>query len=366
MKRHLWRIWGVCACLLTSGCWQTNLDATYGTVQRPSVNGLGVFVDMLRARGRRVDILPAINDRLYRYNTFIVFHHEFDPLSKATEEFLNLDWDPEQTIVVALRDCDWAIDYWDQVARQLDKSDLQEAAAARRASDIARSMMRGGTANVTTAESSTLYRLETILRQTNERARKVQYLSSNGSLAGELDVDFLLRRRLAPVPSSPSQVLWKSGDDPLLISVQKPDGPRILILGTTAPLLNAGLVHPGNRELTRRFMAELDDTEPIAVVTSSILLEGGDENISLWRFAKVYPHPWILGQSLLAIILFCWWRWPIFGRPHADQVQETKRFGRHVAAVGQLLAVTGNVNFALQRIQEWQRVQPEHRKGRRG
>lgn len=373
MKRHVRVLLGVCACLCLTGCGgEATLDTSYGSVRRPSLNGIGVFVDMLKATGHRVDILPAITPHIHRYSRVIIFHDKFGPVSKETEEFLTAATTSEQVIIIALRDCDWAIDYWERIAGQIEKKDPARAAAARKASGLARIRLLASTSAPVPTVADGLYGLETVPRQGIDRARTVKLRSwtdgDEDEEVTEIGVDFPLQRRLRIATSNKIPeaefVVWSAGDDPLLLSYQPVGGSHLMILGTTAPLLNAGLVDPGNRRLTEQFIERLYADGPIAVVTSSLLLSD-EEDISLWRFAKIFPHPWILGQSLVALGLFCWWRWPIFGRPHTDQHQETKRFGHHVAAVGELLARTGDIRFALQRIQEWQRVQ-EHRKGRRG
>lgn len=370
MRLCMLRLIGLCACLLISGCGGTPLDSSYGAVKRPSVNGIGVFIDLLRSQGRRVDVLPAISGPLSRYSKVILFHEGFDALPEDTVQFLHDGWDDHQTIVIVLRDSDWAMEYWEEIAKQLDKNAPPEAAAARRVSGLERALLLQQTSSSVAASPLIGYGLDAHARPGFGRATQVQGIVLDDEQASVREfsflVDFPLRRRLT-LPGGESQrvsAVWWAGAEPLMLTWKLEDGPRIYILGTAAPLLNAGLINPGNRQFAQKVMDLVADPEPMAVITSSLLLTE-DEEISMWRFARIFPHPWILGQSLVALILFCWWKWPIFGRPHTDQSVETKRFGHHVAAVGEMLARTGNVRFAVQRIQEWQRVQ-EHRKGRRG
>ena len=61
---------------------------------------------------------------------------------------------------------------------------------------------------------------------------------------------------------------------------------------------------------------------------------------------------------MLALLMFCWWKLPIFGRPRVNVDTEDQRFGRHVEALGKLLQRTGDSTFARLAIRDWQRTGP--------
>ena len=243
MNQPLKYFLGISVCLLLAGCDEPRLDTAYAAVQRPSVNGIGVFVDLLRATGRRVDVLPAISPRLERYSTVIVFHETFESVPQETQKFLEELPRDEQgnaaTVILALRDCDWAIDYWDQVALQLEKSEPKDAVAARQARDMARVELLDSTRKSTSGANNAFYTLDASTRTGIERAQKVACLpwthDSEERTAVELDVDFPLRRKLKTSVNQVEQytnnvqeyTYWKVGDEPLLLSYQHAGGPTI-------------------------------------------------------------------------------------------------------------------------------------------
>ena len=58
----------------------------------------------------------------------------------------------------------------------------------------------------------------------------------------------------------------------------------------------------------------------------------------------------LLHLALLGVI-FCFSRWPIFGRPVEESTTYEADFGRHVIAMGELLERTGDVHYALDRVE---------------
>src|SRR5262249_36728741 len=87
---------------------------------------------------------------------------------------------------------------------------------------------------------------------------------------------------------------------------------------------------------------------------STELVEGGGDEPGLLRLLRSQPNPWIVGHVLAALAAYCWFRFPIFGRPKTIESHEPRRFGRHVESLGDLLARTGNLSFAIERLGKFQ------------
>ena len=127
-----------------------------------------------------------------------------------------------------------------------------------------------------------------------------------------------------------------------------------MVMASATPILNGGLVDSGSRVLAEKLVELLPDKGRVAVVISSRWSEGKSvESPGLLRFLKVHPHGWIFGQTIFAIVVFCWWKLPIFGRPRSAANTESVRFGRHVEALGSLLQRTRDANFARHAIRDW-------------
>lgn len=357
------RLWilTILLCVFSGGC-QPTVETSYAAVQRPSLNGIGVFVDLLRNEGKRVDIYPAISDKILSYDSVIVFHDEFGAFPAQSIETLTSRDSEFYPLLIALRDGEWTADYWQDVSQQLKSTQPANSELADLAYQSARLKWLSNTSSNVPETFNQLYKVD-LPPTPPGRITSITARNASGELEA-LTVDIPQGRTTVPLHQY-AERRWVYGDSALLFQYHWKGGDRVLFLGNSAPLLNAGLKHPGNRRLTELLLQEFEDVDSIAICASSAYLDG-EADLSLWRFAKVFPHPWILGQGLLAIVLFCWGRWPVFGRPASDSTRVTQQFGKHVAAVGALLATTKRLRFAVQRIQEWQRIQQEQRKGPRG
>jgi hypothetical protein len=102
-------------------------------------------------------------------------------------------------------------------------------------------------------------------------------------------------------------------------------------------------VNHENRKLAGKLIEAVG--EPVEVV----FLESGPggppidppyTDNSLWTLFQAWPLGAILLQLAAVGVIFCFARWPIFGRPKQPPPESTADFAKHVAAVGQLLART--------------------------
>jgi hypothetical protein len=67
---------------------------------------------------------------------------------------------------------------------------------------------------------------------------------------------------------------------------------------------------------------------------------------SLWRALGAWPLNVILLHFAVLGVIFCFARWPIFGRPQMPPSYPLLDFGKHVEAVGRLLARTRDRDYA--------------------
>lgn len=364
--RTAWRraqrgaIHGLSAIVLAcaAGC-DRDPDTSYGTVRGDSLNGVSAFVQMLRDAGHRTATRRRLSERIVgRHDVAIVFADGFGHPEEEAWRMLArfLDAEGEQTLVYVLRDSDAAIDYWKAVAATPGlPADKRETA---------RDRLRG-------AVSELRFATKEPVAATEAEDSPVAYgLATRGQpvpapievrVAGDTDppieARWELRRRLEPPRGA--RPVWTGAGEPLLVATPDPD--RTLLLASAAPLLNGGLVDPGNRRLAAALVAALPDDARVVVVGSArIATAGGDDDSqpSAWRLLAVQPHPWIAGQALLAIVLFCWWKSPIFGRPRREEDRSPQDFGHHVEALGSLLRRSRDEDFAGARLEAWRRHGP--------
>ena len=344
--------YGVLLAISVAGC-QPELKTEYATSRTASINGISTFIELMKQDDRRVDVWPFVTSRLAdRYDTLVVFHTTFGPLNPDTKRELRelLSYGTIDRLILVLRDSDAAIDYWDQVSERKDlkQEDIQEA---RRAMLQTLNGFAFASQSDVVREEEDWYGLKTVKRNSSSEPIAVQSTLSTSPEKQPIKARWRLNRRLeAPEDGT---VLWTSGPDPLLIQ-QSWFGIDVLVMASAAPLVNGGLVDSGNRSLATEIVDLVPAKSRVAIVTSSRWFKGeGKSSPGIMTFLQVQPYPWIFGQAVLAMLIYCWYRSPIFGCPRSFDEFETLRFGKHVDALGTLLARTGDVTYARLRVRDW-------------
>lgn len=336
-----------------SGC-NTYLDTEYGTPQGRSINGIGSFVDLVKGTGRQVQVWRAVSERMGSdIDSVIVFHSDFEQIPKERiAHFRQLLRESSiQTFIIVARDSDCAIDYWRQVASLPELTAEEKRSADSAAANASRELKMEALREF---DPEFGYYGLTHADRTNQPDVITVDVESDG-VASQIKSRWLLNRKLEL--NDDAVVLWSTGDEPLLAEEFNHEGQRVFVLASAAPILNGGLVDPGNRQLAEDLVKLLPEGR-VGISISSRWSDGKfAESPSSWRLLTVHPHGWIFGQTLLAIVLFCWWKLPIFGRPRMSVNAEAARFGKHVEALGALLQRTRDEPFARQLLRDWHRAE---------
>ena len=337
-------------CVALAGCDPT-LESRYADPRGTSINGVYSFVQLLRQSDHKVDVWPAISPRMqFNYQTLIVFQSSFEALpSKVCREIEEmLVYGTIGTLVIVARDSDAKVDYWRQM-RDQPHSSTEERDAIEKSYHADSRAFQADTLAEFDAEAGTWFGLKRIARTDTAFQQTVECESHDSVFS--VEARWPLNRRLEA--RSSAEVLWKTGDDPLL-TYEAFEGYEVFVMGSATPLLNGGLVDPGNRQLAAEFARQIPCTGRVAIALSSEWFDDSEvQSPSMIRFLQVHPNGWVFGQGIVALLLFCWSRFPIFGRPRESSFTETARFGRHVDALGNLLRRTGDVKSARQRIRDW-------------
>lgn len=348
-KTCRWIIVG--AFLALAGCSQT-LETRYAATRGKSINGISCFVDLLRASGRKVDLWPGISPEMKeQYDTLIIVQMAFDPRMRLEKHKLSelVEYGDRLQVIMIVRDSDAEVEYWRQIKERTDLTEKQ-LEAARREYSQARADFESASSGKLDMDEELKFGLTTVNRIESPSVKTVSYRVDEE--IRNVEANWPLHRRL--VPSGAAQVLWNSGEDPLLIKEETSIG-EYLVLSSAAPLLNGGLVDKGNRQLVEDFIGHIPESAHIAIALSTNWFDfSGHRSPSMFDFVKVHPNGWVLCQAIVALLLFCWWKFPIFGRPKVALNVETARFGRHVEAFGRLLRRTQDTNYARQKIRDWQ------------
>jgi hypothetical protein len=328
------------------------LPSYYGRHQIPalsaSVNGTDVLAGMFREAGHEVYFRRTlVTSQMEAADTVVWFPDDYAaPTSEVCEWFD--EWlyaVPGRTLVFVGRDFDAAPRYWKEMLPRVE-ADQKRAYEMRQVESRITSRRPGD------LESEDLdcewFRYEP------QAAADLKELG--GPWARGIDpakAQLQLGTKLIP---SRSGARLLSGGDELVASryTRRQWGASgIVLVANGSFLLNLPLVEHENRKLAGRVIAAVGEPGRVVFLESG---PGGppidptSTDNSLWTLLGAWPMNVILLQLALAGVMFCFARWPIFGRPRQGAAESTSDFGLHVEAVGRLLARTKDKQFALARL----------------
>ncbi|MEX2113023.1 MAG: hypothetical protein WD845_07540 [Pirellulales bacterium] len=149
----------------------------------------------------------------------------------------------------------------------------------------------------------------------------------------------------------PACTLLAAKKEPLVTEITNPDwqGGKLIAISNGSFLLNLPLVNHENRKLAGKLV------EAIRPAGRLVFLESGPGGppidppaggSALAKLFGAWPLNIILLHSAVLGIIFCFASWPIFGRPRTPPDESISDFGKHVAAVSQLMQRTRDRDYA--------------------
>ena len=352
-------------CLVAVGCTR-DIERMYGRRQgfgQQSVNGTGVLGKMFRQAGHRVFSWSVLSPRLHqRADVVVWFPNDFEPPTDEVRAWLE-DWlteEPGRTLVYVGRDFDAAAPYWAKVEPLAPEDQREEV---RRRESFDRTDFLSGRLAIPESEDCGWFTVER-----EHRPRKVVTLDGEPEWLEGIDpagLEIELAGRM--LPSENAEVVLASEGD-MLVSVESWDESQALVVANGSFLLNFALLNHEHRKLAGKL---IDAVGPAGQTV--VFLESGPggppirekdpeastpSGLALFR---IWPMSWILLHLAVAGILFCFARWPIFGRRWQPPPPPASDFGRHVEALGELLEQSGAEDFAAARLGHYREVlHPEH------
>lgn len=355
----------------TCGC-DREIDTTYAAVRGDSINGIAAFVQLLRDTGHTVTArqrLPAEIDA--EVTTLVVFDHSFTGLDPDASELLArfTSAEPDRTLLLVLRDSDCVVEYLRTVLARDDIPPDRRSRAEMLLADF-EEFLDSQTSASRAATDPFADGLAVTRRDHGAEAIEVTVRPSDRGAPRAIPARWPLRRRLEPARDVTA--LWRSAGEPLLVC-EETGSATLLVLASAAPILNGGLVDPGNRLLAEDLAGRLPTEGKLLVAGSAEITGGGGgsgsggsgdgdeaDEPSPWRLLTVQPLPWVAAQALAAMALFCWCTAPIFGRPRLSSPTHAQDFGHHVAALANLFdkSPAAGEAFARGRLADWREAAP--------
>ncbi len=373
--------------ILVTGCGRESLDGTYGRRRgspgATSVNGTAVLSEMFRQAGCTVVSRRFLSPRIHNHDVIVWAPDDFQPPDDETRRFLE-DWlfrEPGRTLVYIGRDYDAQIAYWEAVL-DMATADQRVEVLRRLAQALAAHSARRAT--MPDGERTAWF---TILRDAasdpvDASAWTGTWTQDDRLQASKLSPEIV--GRLEPPPSADdddddgngngngyrSEVLLQGPPGILayrLIPARQPDS-QILVMTNGSFLLNLPLMEEEHRRLAARLI--VDCGAPAKVVFFESGLDGafvfqqepGSRHPTGLEAFTVWPLGGILWHFLALGVLYLFARLAIFGRPQQLPPESTSDFGRHVHALGELLAATGQADQARRQLAQFHdRVKHEPR-----
>jgi len=348
-----------------------------------SVNGTAVLADVFRQSGKHVTTMGRFSPKLDEFNVIVWTPNDFKPPDDEHRQRLEqwLKDGKKRTLVYVGRDYDAAVDYWQRMVPNTPEPQAEEA--LRRQSE-ARAAVENARSKMPTKQYARWF---TVRR--DMKPRKVEKLG--GPWAKEIDAkkaDIHLEGRLSiPTKGDPPGKDDRLDYEPLLTSdrdqlvFRVTDNPRagdensigdgqIIVVTNGSFVLNYPLVNHEHRKLAAKlidacadsgdrvvFIESLPDGPPILKKEPTGGFPTALELLKVWPLNAILLHLTLLG------IVLCLARWPIFGRPRELPADSPSDFGKHVAALGKLLARTKDRNYAHARLVQYRQI-AERRSGR--
>jgi hypothetical protein len=353
----------VAALLLTAvGC-RDQVDVTYGSrspMSAESVNGTHVLSDMFESYGHRVVSWRALSPKLREKADVIVwFSQGFDPPPANVRDWLEawLREQPDRTLIYVGRDFDAARPYLERVKKgppPLTAGQALEIDALLVESDAefypARGRASGGDGDWFSID----------LKSQPKSVRKL-----NGSVdwvdgiqPGNLGIELEGRVR----PGVNLNVLLEDEQKNLVLGEMEVGDSRIFVVPNGSYLLNLQLLNREHRKLAGRLVEAVGDDRYVVFLESytempEVLDKDPKPEIpGLGRILAQPPLNTIVFQAILAGLIFAFVRLPIFGVPKTLASTALSDFGRHVTALGELLMLTRDRQYAVGRVLQYQQM----------
>lgn len=354
--------------LTSGGCGMrgADLETEYGSRQalrggNSSVNGTGVLAEMYEAQGNTVASARRLSPRVENADTIVWFINDGDqPSDAAIDWFDNWLYYPDRTLVIVMRDFDAAPLYWRKVQSQAPAAQKQEVAnrLAEANTDFATTRL-----GLPSGLSDWIW----FEYDSTNKPRKVTTLAGEPSWLRGVDpakVEIELNGRLVHDPAQ-DRILLRSEADPIVVE-RDVNGSKVIVVANGSFLLNLPLVNKEHRKLAGALINEstsgLGDQVVFLESGGGVVVSDSDEPEGLpsaWRYLNTPPLSYLLRSVIFFSMVMIFAMWPIFGVPREESQRHLMDFGRHVEALGKLLARTRNARYAWSRISLYRQLTGE-------
>lgn len=354
--------------LLTTGCRDRDIVTHYGSrsgAGAASVNGTSVFGQMFKDTGRRVRSWRLLSPSLEKADVVVWFPNDLAPPSLDVavwfDDWLRYSYDEYQyeykdkVLIIIGRGYDAEEMYW---------RETQPIAPAKLKIEFARRLRQAKGNSITGASGGGTGDVSdwfTIHKP--KKAKPVTTLA--GPWAGGVDAKQATIEHSATItPDASFTTKLSDGDGHPLISERVieltddwddewNDGEsKLILIENGSFLLNASLVNHENRKLAGRLVDSIGaDAKDVVFLESGASPTISDTDPSMgpptgFELFRIWPIGALLAQAAAIGLVYALARFPIFGVPRRLKESSLTDFGKHVTALGRLLATTRDRAYA--------------------
>ncbi len=334
--------------LAFAGC-RGALDTSYGRNQSRSVNGTGAFAGLFRSGGHEVRTAYRLSEDLSEWADVIVrFAPQPGPPPKGEAEWYDgwLGGGVGKRLVYVPRDYDATREYWSRAL----------AGLASDAPPRLRERIESARAEAAGWENQLPPHAPAVAPP--DRWFSVEG-GSNSQVCGRLSGPWAEGveptraglTRHETLKGAAEEVLLEGDGKRLVVSLDRQDGSRALVVASGTFLLNLPMVEPARSSLAKRVVAwtNLDDdteaapTRPrrVAFVEGAFVIGDRRAVPSPLELLQVSPIGRVAAQLVALGLVGCLARAPRIGRPRPLEPSGADRPVAHAEALGALLARTG-------------------------
>lgn len=390
MNRFWYLLMLILASIALVGCEEDEeevvpFDATYGegiqSKGRYSVNGTAVFANMFEAAGNSVRYSTRLDSRVQASDVIVWAPDSFIGPNEDEREWFErwLREEPGKTLIYIGRDYDAELPYLSKVIRHADG---ESKINAQQRFNLAMQRYEILRRRAPAVQDLSWFVID--LNQSNRFARDIT--ASDPYWLEGIDVskcEVVIRGEIKPMEYNSTgwdyEALIRSNDIPVLFQMS-PTGRStsgIIVAQNGSFLLNYALINHEHRKLAGKLIeycgedlqitfVESRQTGPSVAGSPSPMANPNrpdrEQRPGFFNLLMTNPLGLILIHLCIAGLIYCFLKFPVFGRPrerfaistvvnHDDENRDIRNFGRHIDAVGGLLNKTRDTQHAAMTIQ---------------
>ena len=357
-----------------------------GYTDTESLNGFGVFGDLLRARGHQLSRTKLVSTQIDDFD-LIIWTHEGPRLpSGPALDRLEKWMDSGGRLVFIGRGYDATSDFWEDVYTSTVGAEREAARWLFRQHQVERFgdqpvewLFADVTAEGQYADTESNAWFQAVHRLTSSPGRwRAEAGDDEWQAENATARSYWIRDWLTPnipstvvasieTPDYTFPAIWRSE------SSGRQAGPTDLwVISAPRFLTNYGILRAEDAPIRDQFLSEIQGYQRV------LFLETGPGPVRVsntpdsrldrpWAWMSQPPFPLFVLQAIALAVFFCFARFPVFGRPSIVVFRPRNDFGQHLTEIGRLLRSKGEVAYARQRVAHYfqvvrkrqQRTRPE-------